>query len=103
MKRNPVIVGLASAVAVTVYVGLVASLLFNGEQLFGSGRSFVIPFTMLLLFVLSAAVVGSLVLGRPVYLYFEGQKKEGIALLISTIIWLFVFTFTALLVNFVIN
>jgi len=36
------------------------------------------PVAFLLLFVLSAAVVGALVLGKPALLYLDGEKKEAL-------------------------
>jgi len=50
-----------------------------------------------MLFVLSATVVGSLVFGRPVYLYFEGKKKEAVALFLYTASFLALITFSVLL------
>ena len=46
--------------------------------------------TILLSIVLSAIVVGGLVLGKPILLYVDGNKKDGLALLFYTIFWLFV-------------
>jgi len=46
----------------------------------------------LMLFVISVLITSSLVLGRPVYLYFEGQKKEGMALLFWTAGWMVLMT-----------
>ncbi len=64
----------------------------NGQKLFGPVNNFWGPVAFLLLFVLSATIVGLLVLGRPGYLYFNGFKKEGILLLLYTIVFLLVAT-----------
>ena len=40
------------------------------------------------IFILSALITGSLVLGKPILLYLDGQKKEGITLLFYTMIGL---------------
>jgi len=47
---------------------------------------------MLLLFVLSATIVGLLVLGRPVWLYFNSQKQEALKMFFYTLSWLALFT-----------
>ena len=51
---------------------------------------------VMLLFSLSAAVMGSLVFGRPVLWYLDGKKKEAIALALYTIFFLFVATILVL-------
>ena len=43
----------------------------------------------LLLFVCSAAITGSLVLGKPVMLYLDNKKPEAIKFFLKTIGWLF--------------
>ena len=80
------------ALGVAVYVGIVAWVMSNGERLFGSMPGMVGPMVLLMLLVLSAAVVGSLIFGRAAYLLLTGAKKEGIALAITTIGVLAVFT-----------
>lgn len=88
-----------NAFGVLIYTSAVAWILFNGPRLFGKVASFWVPLALLLLFVLSATVVGLLVLGRPGYLYFNGAKREGITLLLDTVAWLFVITAGVFLVH----
>ncbi len=52
----------------------------------------IIPISMLLLFVCSAAITGGLVFGKPVMLYIDGKKKEAVSLLLHTIAMLFLIT-----------
>jgi len=85
-----------------IYVSAVAWLLFNGEKLFGqAGGGFGMPLAMLLLFVLSAAITSSLVLGQPIHLYLSGAKKEAIQLLIITFTFLFLLTLLAFAIQLV--
>lgn len=80
--------------AATVYIALVAIFMFNIEDLLGqSGKpdTFLAPLAMLLLFVLSASVVSGLILGKPILLYLNGAKSEGIKMFIQSLLWLFVF------------
>jgi hypothetical protein len=60
----------------------------NGDSLFGNMDSILGPVVMLLLFCVSAAVVGLLVFGRPVYLFLTGLRREGIVFMFYTIGWL---------------
>lgn len=75
-----------------VYISAVAWLMFNGKNFFPKQDNFWMPVGLLLLFVLSATIVGALVLGRPIYLYLDGKKSEAIKLLAYTIGCLFVMT-----------
>ena len=85
-----------------IYVALVAFLLFNGEKLFGGvADGFGMPMAMLLLFILSATITGSLVLGRPIHLYLSGDKKEAFQLLIATLAFLFLLTLLAFAIQLI--
>jgi hypothetical protein len=50
------------------------------------------PVAFLLLFVISAAIVGMLVFAKPVIMFLDNLKKEALLLAIYTICWLAVFT-----------
>lgn len=91
-KLSIPIQALLQAVAVTLYVSLVAFILQNAEHWFGKMESILGPVAFLMLFVLSAATVGLLVFGRAVYLYMDGQKQEAVKLLLYTIFLLLVIT-----------
>ncbi len=90
------LVGLIQAVAVALYVILIAVILNSGEQLFGKMSTFWGPVAFLLLFVVSAAITGALTLARPLMLYFDNHRREGIKLFLWTIAWLVVVTLLAL-------
>jgi len=79
---------LLHSLCVVVYVAFVAMIMQNGDRLFGKEDTVLVVMAILLLFCVSAAVVGSLVFGYPVVLFLNGQKKEGIAMALSTIGWL---------------
>jgi hypothetical protein len=78
-----------NSVGVLVYVALVATIIQNGEKIFGQMKNFAGPIAFLLLFVFSALVTGLLVLGRPVYLFLDGFKKESVKMLLYTVGWMF--------------
>jgi hypothetical protein len=75
-----------------VYIAAVVLLMTNAQKLFGPANNFLGPAAILLLFVISATIVGLLILGRPGHLYFNGFKKEGIILLLYTVAFLLVIT-----------
>lgn len=94
--NNLVLKSLLSALGVFVYVLLVGVVVTNGERLFGGANGFWGPVSMLLLLVLSVAVVGVLIFGKPVFMYLDGTKKAAWALLLYTIGWLAVIVVIAL-------
>jgi hypothetical protein len=80
--------GLFNALGIIVYVSAVSVIMQNGEKIFSNINEFVGPVAFLILFVLSAAVTGGLVLGKPVMLYLSDQKNEAVKLFIYTLCWL---------------
>lgn len=96
-KSKLVLRSFYDSLGAAVYIALVAIFLSNTQNLFGAEEKkiFLIPLAMLLLFVLSAAVVGGLILGKPILLYLDGEKKAGIQLFLHSVAWLFGFTILA--------
>lgn len=79
------------ALGTALYILLVGAFMNNASRIFGEvDNKFISPAVFLLVFILSALITSSLVLGRPVTLYLDGQKKEGIKLLLLTGACLFV-------------
>ena len=91
MKKEYILKSLRNAVGVLVYISGVALVMFNMEHAFDNEPSFLVPVLMLLLFVTSAAITGLLVLGKPIMLYLDNQKKEAFTFLIMTLAWLITF------------
>jgi hypothetical protein len=89
--KKIVLYGLASALGEAAYVMLVALFMMNAGRYFGDEASVVAIAVFLMIFVLSAAVSGALILGRPVLLYLEGQKKEAVKLFTITLAWMLIF------------
>jgi len=83
-----------------VYITLVALLMFGIQKLFGSKPDPVIiaPIAFLLLFVISAAISGALILGRPVMLYLDGKKKDALQLFGFILLWLILFLVIAFII-----
>ncbi len=80
-----------NAAGVFVYVALIAWLGFNSKTIFGEAPSFIAPLFMLLLFVVSACITGLLVLGKPILMYLNNQRREAIVLFSVTLSWLVLF------------
>lgn len=100
MKNSKLLLyALLNSIGVFLYTSAVAWLLFNGERFFGKAENFLMPAGLLLLFVLSATVVGALVLARPIILYLDNLKTEAVKMLVYTIIFLVIITFIILLAN----
>ena len=91
-KKNFILHSLGHSILVLIYTGAVSWILFNSNRLFSPVHSFVGPLAMLMLFVLSATVVGALVLGRPALLYLNGSKKEALQFFGYTVAWIFLIT-----------
>lgn len=99
MKNSKILSwSIINSLAAFAYILWVAWLMFNAGSIFGQIKSFWGPAALLLLFVLSATIVGALVLGRPIYIYLNGQKAEAIKLLAYTIGCLFIITIITFLV-----
>jgi hypothetical protein len=91
--------GLRNSLATAIYVVIVAMIMYNAQKIFGTMKSIIGPVAFLLLFVTSAAITGFLVLGQPIMLYVDNQRRDGVQLFIYTIAWLLVFTIIALAMN----
>lgn len=89
--------------AVAIYIFLVSQIMNNGDKIFGKNDNLFAPFAFLLLFSLSAAIVGSLVFGQSVMLFFEGKKKESIQAAIYSVGWLGFYTVVVLIILFLIR
>ena len=72
-----------SALGVTAYIALVATLM--SHEWLTQKPGVLTGVLMLLVFVISASITGSLVLLRPVLMYLDGSHREAVKLLVSTI------------------
>lgn len=80
-----------SALAV-LYIVLITAFMRNASHLFESDQKSVIgPIVFLLMFVISAAVMGLLIFGKPIMLYMDGKKRESIELVACTTACLIMF------------
>ena len=80
-----------NAILTAVYIILIVSLIhFIGESSLAQEPDTILaPIAMLMLFVFSAALTGSLVVGKPIFWFIEGRKKEALKLLTYTLMIFF--------------
>jgi hypothetical protein len=90
-KMNYGVKSLLLAAATFLYIAGIVFLINNAQAIFGPEETMIIPLFMLLLFVVSAAVTGLLVFGKPVLLYLTGKTREAFTLLFGTLGWLALF------------
>ena len=84
------------SLGVLAYVSLVVKFMNNAQRLFGKNDNAMTGVVALMIFILSALVTGSLVLGRPIMLYLDGKKSEAVKLLFYTMASLFVLLLLAI-------
>jgi len=80
-----------NSLATAIYISIVGSFMFYAGNLnLGQSKTPLIPVFMLMLFVFSAALTGTLVFGKPILWYMDGKKKEALSLLTYTLGFFFV-------------
>lgn len=96
--KNPKKTALVNALLTTLYIVAIAAFMhYASDVKLGKDNQFLTTVAMLLLLVFSAAFTGYLVVGKPLQLYIDGKKKEGLYLLLTTFSFLFIITLTSLL------
>jgi len=103
MNKKILLRTLLNTFLATIYIFLVSQIINNGDKLFGKVDNMLAPFVFLLLFSLSAAVVGGLVFGESVLLLIKGKYSQGIISAVYSVAWLGLYTFLGLLVMFILG
>lgn len=101
--NNLILRSFLNALGTVVYVSLISLVMSQGNKIFGEKDTAITPIAALTLFVLSAAVTGSLVVGKPLLMYIENQKSEAVKLFIYTLCWLALFTIVLFAVMVLMN
>jgi hypothetical protein len=86
---------LLNSVATAVYVSIIGSFPFFAGRMNIVEKTPLIPIFMLMLFVFSAALTGTLVFGRSILWYLDGKKQEALSLLACTLGIIFIFIMLA--------
>ncbi len=95
--KKQILHGFLLALGVLVYVALVSFIMHSGEKAFGNDNQIFTVVAMLMLLVLSAAIVGSLIFGLPIYYIFDKQIRPALHQLLINLGWLAVLTTVVLL------
>ena len=83
MKLNKT--GFFQALGVVAYCGVIATIMANGNKIFGNiDNSYFGPLAFLTMFATSALICGLTVFYKPYLLFFGGKKKEAIDTVFST-------------------
>lgn len=77
-----------NALGTVAYVSILTTVMMHGEKLFSHINEAIAPVAFLTLFVLSAAVTGGLVLGKPLMLFLNNEKSDAVRMFIYTLCWL---------------
>lgn len=80
--------GLAQALITVLFSSAAVAAATQLQRWESSTDGYLDKVALLLLFAVSALVVGGLVLARPAYLILQQRLKEGFVLLVSTTVWL---------------
>lgn len=90
MSTNKILVrAFMDALGVAVYAVLFAWFVNNMGQLFGSQPDGWLAFALaIVLFIISASITGSLVLLKPILLYFDGERESAVKLFVYTLVFL---------------
>src|SRR6185295_13365016 len=96
MTKNPLI----NALSATLYITLVASVMFYGMKSSGPDNTILIPIAVLSLFTLSAAIMGFIFFYQPLQLFLDGKKKEAADFFLKTVLFFGIITGLAFLILF---
>lgn len=94
MEKKITVHAFLHATGTVAYIVLIALFLSSAKRVFdrdASNETMMIPVIMLLLLVISAAITGFAVFGKPVMLYIDGKKRESLLMLAQTIGFLIMF------------
>jgi hypothetical protein len=87
-NTRTVLLGLVQALATVLIAGIALKMVAQIQKWESPSNGYFDDFALLLIFVTSALVSGTLVLAYPAYLLLQQRLKEGFLLLFSTIAWL---------------
>jgi uncharacterized membrane protein len=90
MPKKLIAQGFLLALGEGAYIALVALVMRYAATIVPKDPSILGFTTFITIFVLSAAVTGSLIIGKPILLYLDGKKKEAVTLFAFILGWLFV-------------
>ncbi|MDD5731314.1 MAG: hypothetical protein PHU42_00220 [Patescibacteria group bacterium] len=97
-KTSIVLTSFLQAIGTLIYVMIVVVIMNSGTKTLDQTDGALVGVAVLMLLVVSAAICGFLVFGKPVILFLENKKKEALKMLYFTIGWLALFTIIILVI-----
>ncbi|MEK7630206.1 MAG: hypothetical protein AAB432_02370 [Patescibacteria group bacterium] len=92
MKISQKLIPFLEVAGLTFYVSIFAISVQTAGSILPPIPEPIIPMIIfLLLFVFSAIICSALMLGYPIYLFFDNRKQEAVKILIQSVIWLAIF------------
>lgn len=86
---NEVKQGIKQGLGVSLYCGLIGTVMQNGSKLFGQQDTFMTPILVLTMFSVSVLTCALIVFKKPYELFFDGKKKEAVNVVVYTAATLF--------------
>lgn len=81
------------------YITLITQLMNQAQKLAIEDDKTFAPILFLMLFVFSATITGSLIMGKPLLMFLSGEKSEAIKLFLYTLGWMGVAIIILIMVN----
>ena len=104
--KNIILKGLYQSLGLAAYCILIAFIMSNLSKLFtsspGSTINLLQGFMILIIFLVSALITGSIALAYPAFLTFRKNIKEAAFIVLSTVLWSILFFIIALIVAIII-
>lgn len=91
MKLNQSSIGFLQAAGVFIYCAIISGIFRIFNKFIGAPPEFLGTALMLVIFVFSAAITGSIVFGYPAYLVLNHRVKEALSILAYTLLFLSAF------------
>lgn len=89
--NNLVKQGIKQALSISIYCGLVGTMMQNGDKIFGDiDNSFMGPVAFLTMFAVSVLICALLVFKKPYELFSAGKKQDAVNVVVYTAASLFV-------------
>ena len=92
-------ISFVQAVAVLLYIGLVSTIIWKGNEWFGNMTGYLGPVMFLTLFCVSALICLFIVFGHAFLLIWEDKKpKDALKLVMFTTYWLLLFLLLVMII-----
>lgn len=82
-KLSPWVIGLLQATGFLLYTVLIGQIMIHGNQWFPQNQSIFGPMLFLSLFVVSGIICASLILGYPIYVFWEKKNFKLAARIVA--------------------